>query len=211
MERCTTCFKMRGKKKIRVVPHLHKVGAAGRSKLLGQRPFVLWFTGLSGSGKSTLAGEVEHRLHRAGFKTYLLDGDNVRTGINNDLGFSPSDRHENVRRVGEVARLMADAGLIVITALISPYRADREMARAMFGTKVFAEIYVNCPLDVCAARDVKGFYAKAVRGKIKDFTGMDVPYEVPLRPELEVRTDLLSVEEAVSAVLVFILPRIKMK
>jgi adenylyl-sulfate kinase len=168
-----------------VAQHL-SVGTEDRERLMGQRGRVLWFTGLSGSGKSTLANALDAELHRRGVKTVLLDGDNVRHGLCGDLGFSAEDRHENLRRVAEVAKLMADTGLVVLTAFVSPFRSDRDRARAIVGPERFAEIYVDCPLDVCAARDVKGLYAKAQAGLIADFTGVNSPYEAPLAPELTV-------------------------
>jgi adenylyl-sulfate kinase len=160
------------------------------------RGCVLWFTGLSAAGKSTIANELEAALFARGHQTFVLDGDRVRHGLCSDLGFSEANRHENIRRVGEVARLFADAGFICIAAFISPYRADRELVRAMAG-KRFVEVYVNAPLKVCEARDPKGLYAKARAHEIKNFTGISAPYEAPEKPELELHTDKLSVEEAV--------------
>ncbi len=150
-----------------------------RARLKGQTPFVLWFTGLSGSGKSTIANLVEKRLHAQGYHTYLLDGDNVRHGLCRDLGFTDADRVENLRRVAEVAKLFTDAGLIVVTAFISPFRAERRMARELFAAGEFLEVFVDTPLALCEARDVKGFYARARAGQIKNFTGIDSPYEPP--------------------------------
>lgn len=168
-----------------VAQHL-SVSTADRERLMGQRGCVLWFTGLSGSGKSTLANALDSELHGRGIKTVLLDGDNVRHGLCGDLGFSAEDRHENLRRIAEVAKLMADTGLVVLTAFVSPYRSDRDRARAIVGPERFAEIYVDAPVDVCATRDVKGLYAKAQAGLITDFTGVNSPYEAPLAPELTV-------------------------
>jgi len=165
----------------------HRVPAAERVRMNGHRGGILWFTGLSGAGKSTLAVELERLLVRSGCQTYLLDGDNLRQGLNADLGFSPADRAENIRRVGEVAALFADAGMIVISAFISPYRADRERVRAAHQA-IFHEIYINAPLDVCESRDVKGLYQRARAGAIAEFTGISAPYEPPLAPELELRT-----------------------
>ena len=175
-----------------VVRQAYQIGPSDREKALGQRGQVLWFTGLSGSGKSTLANEVEQVLHTAGRHTFLLDGDNLRHGLNGDLGFSEADRTENIRRVAEVSKLMADAGLIVLTAFVSPFAADREKARRIVGPDSFVEIYVDCPLEVCESRDVKGLYAKARQGLIPDFTGISSPFEAPVQPELHVRTDLHS-------------------
>jgi adenylylsulfate kinase len=168
-----------------VAQHL-TVSNADRERLMGQRGCVLWFTGLSGSGKSTLANALDVELHGRGIKTVLLDGDNVRHGLCGDLGFSADDRHENLRRIAEVAKLMADTGLVVLTAFVSPYRGDRDRARAIVGPERFAEIYVDAPVEVCATRDVKGLYAKAQAGLITDFTGVNSPYEAPLAPELTV-------------------------
>jgi len=159
-----------------------------RAQLKGQRPGVLWFTGLSGAGKSTVANLVEKKLAAAGRHTYLLDGDNVRHGLNKDLGFTEADRVENIRRVAEVAHLMVDAGLIVLVSFISPFRAERRMARALFAPGEFIEVFVDAPLEVCERRDPKGLYAKARRGELRNFTGIDSPYEPPGAPEVHVRT-----------------------
>jgi bifunctional enzyme CysN/CysC len=160
------------------------VDKAARAAAKAQRPMLLWFTGLSGSGKSTVAKLVEEALHGAGRHTYSLDGDNLRHGLNRDLGFTPQDRVENIRRVGEVARLMVDAGLIVLASFISPYRAERQMVRDLLAPGEFVEIFVDTSLEVCAARDVKGLYAKAMRGEIANFTGVSSPYEAPEAAEL---------------------------
>ncbi len=184
------------------IHHQHlDVDKAARAVLKGQKPCVLWFTGLSGAGKSTIANLVEKRLLELGRHTYLLDGDNVRHGLNKDLGFSDTDRVENVRRVAEVARLMVDAGLIVLTAFISPFRAERALARSLLGESEFIEIHVDTPLEVAESRDVKGLYRKARRGELKNFTGIDSPYEVPEHPELRVNTVRASAEEAADLVL----------
>ncbi|MFC3101915.1 sulfate adenylyltransferase subunit CysN [Altererythrobacter lauratis] len=166
-----------------------------------QKPAVLWFTGLSGSGKSTIANMVEKKLHRMNRHTFLLDGDNVRHGLNKDLGFTEADRIENIRRVGEVAKLMADAGLIVITAFISPFRAEREMVRAMLPEGEFFEIHIDTPLEVAEARDVKGLYQKAREGKLKNFTGIDSPYEKPENPEIRIDTTAMTVEQAADLII----------
>ena len=160
------------------------VDKASRALLKGQKPCCLWFTGLSGSGKSTIANVLENKLHQAGHHTYLLDGDNVRHGLNRDLGFSDADRTENIRRVAEAAKLMVDAGLIVMVSFISPFRADRRLARSLFEGDEFVEIYVDTPLEVCEERDIKGLYAKARAGEIKNFTGIDSAYEVPESAEI---------------------------
>ncbi|MFO1338034.1 MAG: sulfate adenylyltransferase subunit CysN [Burkholderiaceae bacterium] len=177
------------------------VDKAARSSAKGQRPGVLWFTGLSGAGKSTIANLVEKKLHAMGRHTYLLDGDNIRHGLNKDLGFTEADRVENIRRVSEVARLMVDAGLIVLTAFISPFRSERAMARGLLGEGEFVEIHVNTPLNVAEDRDVKGLYKKARRGEIANFTGITSPYEAPDAPELRIDTTLLNPEQAADAVI----------
>ena len=165
------------------------VNRAARAALKRQQPRCLWFTGLSGAGKSTVANAVEKRLYALGHHTYLLDGDNVRHGLNRDLGFTAEDRVENIRRVAEVARLMTDAGLIVLVAFISPFRAERRMARERFAAGEFLEVFVDAPLAVCESRDVKGLYAKARAGQLRNFTGVDSPYEPPEQPELHLRSD----------------------
>lgn len=164
------------------------VGKRERASLKSQKPRVLWFTGLSGSGKSTLANHLEQRLHENGLHTYLLDGDNVRHGLNRDLGFSAEDRIENIRRVAEVAKLMVDAGLIVIVSFISPFRAERQLARDLLEQDEFVEIFVDTPIDVCIDRDPKGLYKKALAGQIANFTGLTSPYEPPERPDLHLHT-----------------------
>lgn len=184
-----------------IVWHGGSVNKTDRENALGQRGVVLWFTGLSGSGKSTLAREVEKRLYLAGHHSYVLDGDNIRFGLNRNLGFSPEDRTENIRRIGEVAKLFADAGIIVLTAFISPYRADREVARDLMAEGEFIEIFVRCTVAECEKRDVKGLYKKARAGEIKEFTGISAPYEEPLKPELIVDTAQLSLEDAADLVI----------
>jgi bifunctional enzyme CysN/CysC len=176
-----------------------------RASLLGQRPRVVWFTGLSGSGKSTIANLVEKKLHALGRASFLLDGDNVRHGLNRDLGFTDQDRIENIRRVGEVAKLLTDAGLIVLTAFISPFRAERQMVRELLRAGDLLEVFVDTPLDVAEARDVKGLYKKARRGEIRNFTGIDSPYEAPETPELRIDTTTISAEEAADRVVAAIL------
>ncbi|WP_058961496.1 adenylyl-sulfate kinase [Type-E symbiont of Plautia stali] len=167
-----------------VVWHDHPVTREEREQQHGHQGVVLWFTGLSGSGKSTVAGALEQALHRAGVSTYLLDGDNVRHGLCRDLGFSDDDRKENIRRVGEVAKLMVDAGLVVLTAFISPHRTERQMVRDLLGTGQFVEVFVDTPLAVCEARDPKGLYKKARAGELRNFTGIDGVYEAPDAPEI---------------------------
>jgi len=159
-----------------------------REKLNGHRSFVLWFTGLSGSGKSTLAHTIEKKLYERGCRAFVLDGDNVRHGLSSNLSFSEDDRKENIRRIGEAAKLMTDAGVIALTAFISPFRADREMVRSLFPHGDFIEVYCNATLEVCEGRDVKGLYKKARAGEIKNYTGIDSPYEAPVNPEILVAT-----------------------
>jgi adenylylsulfate kinase len=171
-----------------VVWHESRIKKGDRIKLLAQRPFVLWITGLSGSGKSSIANAVEVKLHSMGIKTYLLDGDNIRHGLNKDLGFDEKSREENIRRIGEVAKLFVDSGLVVITAFISPFAKDRALARALVQEDEFVEVFIDTPLEVCESRDPKGLYKKARDGEIKDFTGIDSPYEVPLKPELHIKS-----------------------
>ena len=175
--------------------------------LKGQRPAVLWFTGLSGAGKSAIANLVEAKLAARGRHTFLLDGDNVRHGLNRDLGFTEADRIENIRRVGEVARLMADAGLIVLTAFISPFRAERHMVRRMVPEGEFFEIFVDTPLAVAEQRDTKGLYAKARAGELKNFTGIDSPYEPPEAPEIRIDTTAMSAEDAADLIVEALLNR----
>jgi len=177
------------------------VNKLARAAKNNHRPGVVWFTGLSGAGKSTISNLVEKRLHTAGVRTYLLDGDNVRHGLSKDLGFSDADRVENVRRVGEVAALMVDAGLVVLVGLISPFREERAMARAMVAEGEFCEVYVDTPLAVAEGRDVKGLYAKARRGELKNFTGIDSPYEPPITPELRIETTSTDIEAATELVI----------
>ncbi|NMH65398.1 adenylyl-sulfate kinase [Shewanella salipaludis] len=184
-----------------IVWHQHAIDQAARAGQKGQNPVLLWFTGLSGAGKSTLAGALEHALFAAGFHTYLLDGDNVRHGLCQDLGFSAEDRDENLRRVGEVAKLMVDAGLVVLSAFISPTREERDGIRAKFPHGQFIEVHVSTPIQVCEARDPKGLYLKARSGEIKDFTGISAPYEAPLAAELTIDTSKGDLATQVQALL----------
>jgi bifunctional enzyme CysN/CysC len=181
-----------------------KVTYEQRSIRNGHGGKVIWLTGLSGSGKSTIAGELERELFNQGKQTYILDGDNIRHGLCKDLGFSPEDRAENIRRVGEMAKVLADAGIICITAFISPYRKDRETIRTILKAGEFVEVYVNAPLEICEQRDPKGLYAKARAKEIPEFTGISAPYEAPVKPDVELRTDQLSVTESVSKILEYL-------
>jgi len=177
------------KKSTNVVWEQSLISRQDRETLNGHKSFVLWFTGLSGSGKSTLAHAVEKKLYERGCRAFVLDGDNVRHGLSSNLGFSEDDRKENIRRIGEAAKLMTEAGIIALTAFISPFRADREMVRGLFPHGEFIEVYCNASLEVCESRDVKGLYKKARAGEIKNYTGIDSPYETPINPEISVATD----------------------
>ncbi len=184
--------------------HSGDVSKEDREKLLNQKGGVIWFTGLSGSGKSTLAHAVEEKLFESGHLSYVLDGDNIRHGLNKNLGFSPEDREENIRRIGEVSKLFCDAGIIAMTAFISPYRSDRDKARSLVENGRFIEIFVKVPLEVAEERDPKGLYKKARAGEIKEFTGIDAPYEEPLKPELIIDTSEHSLEESTEIVIKFL-------
>lgn len=182
---------------------------ADKENLLGQRGLMVWFTGLSGSGKSTIAIALERELQKRGLLCRILDGDNIRSGINNNLGFSEEDRIENIRRIAEVGKLFVDTGIITIAAFISPNNALREMAANIIGKNDFMEIYISTPIEECERRDVKGLYAKARRGEIKNFTGISAPFEAPVHPALSIDTSKLSVEESVAELLKLILPKIR--
>jgi adenylylsulfate kinase (apsK) len=184
-----------------------KVSREDRYRLNNHRSCLLWFTGLSGAGKSSLATAVEKELYSYGIRSYVLDGDNIRHGLNSNLGFTPEDRKENIRRIGEVSRLFVDAGLFALTAIISPYREDRQMVRERFAKGEFIEIYVKCPLEVCEMRDPKGLYKKARRGEIQNFTGISAPYEEPLQPEIVVETDKQTLEQSVAQVIQYLKER----
>jgi adenylylsulfate kinase len=187
-----------------------KVSADQRQKLLKQRPKLIWFTGLSGSGKSTLAVQLEAQLYALGHKTYLLDGDNIRSGLNKDLSFADDGRVENIRRIGEVSKLMLDAGLVVLSAFISPFEADRQQVRTIVGAENYMEVFVNTPIEVCEQRDVKGLYKKARAGEVKNFTGIDSPYEAPQQPAITIHTDKMSVEESIAELMKKVLPMISL-
>ena len=184
-----------------VVWHQGHVGPAERQALLGQRGVLVWFTGLPSSGKSTIAFAVEHALFRRGRLAYVLDGDNVRHGLNRNLGFSATDRTENIRRIGEVGKLFVDAGLITLTSFVSPYRADRDAVRALLAPGDFIEAFIDAPVELCAQRDPKGLYRKAQAGEIADFTGVSAPYERPLSPELIIETAHCTPEDAAARVI----------
>lgn len=187
-----------------IVWHAHRVTKRQRAALNHQQPFVIWLTGLSGSGKSSIANALDLHLFQQGYRTYLLDGDNVRHGLNKDLGFDQASRVENIRRVGEVSKLLVDAGLIVITAFISPYRSDRAMVRQMFEMGEFIEVFLDTPIEVCEQRDSKGLYKKARSGAIKDFTGIDSPYERPESAEIVLHTNRQTVEQELETVLSYL-------
>lgn len=188
-------------KSTNIVWHESSVTKEDRQKLNNHKSGVLWFTGLSGSGKSTISVALEKKIHARGIRTYLLDGDNVRHGLNKNLGFSPEDRTENIRRIGEVGKLMSDAGILTLSAFISPYQEDRDQVRTLLEEGEFIEIYVKCSVDTCETRDPKGLYKKARAGEIKGFTGIDAPYEEPLDPEITIETDTQTLEESVQIII----------
>jgi adenylylsulfate kinase len=198
-----------------IVNHIYpiktKVSAQQRENLLNQKPGLIWFTGLSGSGKSTLAVQLEAQLHALGFKTYLLDGDNIRSGLNKDIDFTDQGRVENIRRIAEVSKLLLDAGLVVLSAFISPFEADRNQVKNIVGHENYTEIFVNAPLEVCEQRDVKGLYKKARSGAVKNFTGIDSPYEIPQKPDITIHTHEMSVEQSMEELLKLVLPKIRLK
>ena len=193
--------------KLHIIPHQHAVSKEDRERQNGHKGHVLWFTGLSGSGKSTVASAVERKLHQQGIRTFILDGDNVRTGLNSDLDFSAASREENIRRIAHASALMKDAGLIVLSAFVSPYQKDRDFVRECAQSD-FSEIFISTPLEVCEQRDVKGLYAKARTGQISNFTGISAPFEEPTNPELDVPTHELSIEQATAMVVDYINPKI---
>lgn len=182
-----------------------------RENRLGQRSKVLWLTGLSGSGKSTIAQHLERKLYNEGFFAQVLDGDNIRSGMNSNLSFSPEDRTENIRRISEIAKLYLQSGVITINSFISPTLAIRQMAKDIIGADDFIEVYINTPLEVCEARDVKGLYKKARKGEIKGFTGIDAPYEAPVNPNIEVKTHNMTIDESVDVIYNYLLDVIKQK
>jgi adenylylsulfate kinase len=190
-----------------IVWHNTTIDKSQRRQLKGHQSGILWLTGLSGSGKSTLANALEQKLHTIGVHSYVLDGDNVRHGLNRNLGFSPEDRKENIRRIGEVGKLFIDAGVLTVTAFISPFREDRELARSLVENGEFIEIYVKCPIDECEKRDPKGLYQKAREGKILEFTGISSPYEEPDRPEIVIESDKQSVDQSVNIIIDYLKSR----
>jgi len=187
-----------------IVWHDHHVVKAERSAIKDQKPCILWFTGLSGSGKSTVANAVEAKLSALRKHTYLLDGDNIRMGLNKGLGFSDEDRIENLRRIGEVAKLFVDAGVIVLTAFISPFQSERDRVRALVNEGEFIEVYIDTPLEVCESRDPKGLYKKARAGEIPSFTGIDSPYEAPVNPEIHVHNNNISADAAADVIITYL-------
>ena len=189
--------------KLHIIPHQHAISKEDRERQNGHKGHVLWFTGLSGSGKSTVASAVERELHQKGIRTFVLDGDNVRTGLNSDLDFSAASREENIRRIAYVSALMKDAGLVVLSAFVSPYQKDRDFVREC-AQDDFSEIFISTPLEVCEQRDVKGLYAKARAGEISNFTGISAPFEKPTSPVLDVPTHEMSIEEATAMVVDYI-------
>ncbi len=189
---------------LHTVTQNYKITKAQRELLHGHKAYLLWFTGLSGSGKSTLANLVEMALHQQGLSTYILDGDNVRQGINKDLSFAPKDRSENIRRIAEISNLMLDAGVITLAAFVSPYKKDREVVKQIVGPDKFIEIYVNTTLSECESRDVKGLYKKARAGEIKNMTGISAPYQVPTHPDIEIITDSQTIQQSVAVIMQFL-------
>jgi adenylylsulfate kinase len=195
---------MTEQKATNIVWHQGAVTRGDREKVNGHKACTVWLTGLSGSGKSTIAVDLEKRLWERGVRAYILDGDNIRHGLNKNLGFSPADRTENIRRIGEVAKLFTEAGVVALTAFISPYRADRDQVRAIMADGDFVEVHVDCPVEVCEQRDVKGLYKKARAGEIKEFTGISAPYEAPEKPELTINTAGQSVEASAIQILAYL-------
>lgn len=193
-----------------IVEHKYKLKREDRLKMNAHNSFLIFFTGLSGSGKSTLANALEQKLYKEGVSTYVLDGDNIRKGINNDLTFDPKDRTENIRRIAEISNLMIDAGLVVLAAFVSPYKKDREMVRDVVNSNNFVEVFVNTKLETCESRDVKGLYKKARAGEIQNMTGIDAPYEAPDSPNVEVTCDL-SIEGSVDKIYKAIIDKLQLK
>lgn len=195
--------------KLHIIPHNYKLGQADKESRQGHKAACLWFTGLSGSGKSTIANAVEQALFTEGFHTYILDGDNIRNGINKDLDFSETGRNENIRRIGEVARLFCDAGIIVLAAFVSPFKKDREVLKSLMGDQ-FYEIFVDAPVEVCEQRDVKGLYKKARAGEISNFTGISSPFEAPENPDIHIHTDNEDIQQSTDKVVHYITSKLKL-
>ena len=196
---------MNDNKNIEVVWHDGTISRDNRNKLLNQEPFILWFTGLSASGKSTLANIVEKKLYQMNYKTYLLDGDNVRHGLNKDLGFNEESRVENIRRIGEVSKLFLDSGIIILTAFISPFKSDRNLARSLVAKEQFIEIFIDASLETCEKRDPKGMYLKARNGEISNFTGISSPYESPENPELHIINNEITLDDASNQIIEYLI------
>ncbi len=187
--------------KLHIIPHSHEISVSDRRRQKGHSSLVIWFVGLSGSGKSTLASRLEQKLFERGMSTYILDGDNIRAGLNKDLDFSDAARKENIRRIGEVAKLLVDAGVITLTAFITPFEEERNQLKKLLGADQYFEVYVDCPIEECEKRDVKGLYAKARAGEISNFTGISSPFEEPTNPDIRIKTAELSVEEGVEQII----------
>jgi adenylylsulfate kinase len=191
-----------------IYPIKTQVSVEERQRLMNQKPKLIWFTGLSGSGKSTLAVQLEAALHGNGFKTYLLDGDNIRSGLNKDLAFTDEGRVENIRRISEVCKLFLDAGVVLLSAFISPFQADREQVKNIVGADNYIEVFVDAPLEVCEQRDVKGLYKRARAGEVRNFTGISSPYERPTHPDLVIETDKMSIEQSLEKLMGEIVPKV---
>ena len=194
-----------------IIPHTYQISVEDRKQSNKHNSFLLWFTGLSGSGKSTIANVVEQKLFEKGIKTYTLDGDNIRKGINNDLTFSPEDRSENIRRIAEISGLMVDAGIVVLAAFVSPYKKDRENIKSIVKDVNFVEIYINTSIEECERRDVKGLYKKARAGEIQNMTGISAPYEAPVQPDIEIFTEKESIEISVKKIMDYITSKLELK
>ncbi|WP_339622644.1 adenylyl-sulfate kinase [uncultured Winogradskyella sp.] len=196
--------------KAHIIKHSYQVSKQDRANANNHNSFLVWFTGLSGSGKSTITNLVEQQLYKMGVKTYTLDGDNVRKGLNKDLTFSPQDRTENIRRIAETANLMVDAGLVVLAAFVSPYKKDRQNIRTILKDANFVEVFINTSLEECEKRDVKGLYKKARAGEIKNMTGISAPYEAPVNPDIEIKTEYEPIEDSVKKIVDFITEKLKL-
>jgi adenylylsulfate kinase len=199
---------MENNNELHIIPHNHKTCVDDRNQLNGHRSLVIWFTGLSGSGKSTLANMLEQHLHDKGIRTFILDGDNVRKGLNKDLDFSDEGRKENIRRIGEVAKLMTEAGLVVIAAFVSPFEEERQKLRDLLGNDVFVEVFVDTPLEVCESRDTKGLYKKARKGEIAHFTGISSPFEAPPNPDIHILTSEETPEKSLQKIVDIMWPKL---